>query len=201
MTPMPQPDPLVSLWQTAPKPDTQSLMQDLQRLNRLRQRTNRTVLAIFCGIALLLIFEEATGRLATHGFLSVIWIATVAGGVLWHRRARCNRLDALTSDTVSLLKAMIVRAKKDLFIARCLYAGVPVSATASYVVLKLAGFGASTPAGVGHTLVHPHLAMVWLGARVAILVGMVVAGVVLARARSAQVRDLEEKLRALESDP
>ena len=196
MTSMSQNDPLVSLWQTAPKPDTQSLMQDLERLNRLHQRLNRTVLAIFCGVALLLVFKEATGQLATHGFLSVGWIAVVVAGVVWKRRARCNRLDALTLDTVTLLKAMIARAKKDLFVARCLYAGTPLGAVVGYTVARLAGIGASAPARAA----HPHLEMAQLGARAVILVVMMVAGVVLARSRSLQVRELKEKLKAIESD-
>jgi hypothetical protein len=193
---MSQPDPLVSLWQTGPQPDTQSLMQDLERLNRLHQRLNRIVLAIFCGTALLLVFEEASGRLASHGFLSVGWIAAIIAGAVWKRRARCNRLDALTLDTVTLLKTMIARSKKDLFVARCLYAGVPLGAAVGYTVSRLAGIGASAPARAA----HPHLETALVGARVVALVAMMVAGVILARARSAQVRDLNEKLRAMESD-
>jgi hypothetical protein len=127
MTSLPQHDPLVTLWQTAPKPDTQHLLQDLQRLDRLHQRLNRSVFAIMCGTSFLLIFAETTGRVTTHGTLSVIWILGLVIGVVWHRRARCNRSDALTLDTISLLKFMIARAKSDLFVARCLYAGVPVA--------------------------------------------------------------------------
>src|SRR5271154_6290061 len=143
MTSMPEHDPLVSLWQTAPKPDKQYLLQDLQRLNRLHQRLYRIVFAIMCGTSLLLIFEEATGRVTTHGALSVIWILGLVLGVVWHRRARCNRSDAITLDTVSLLKFMIGRAKRDLRIARWLYAGVPCGALAGFLAGKLAGIGAS----------------------------------------------------------
>jgi hypothetical protein len=46
MTSSPPHDPLVTLWQTAPKPDAQRLVRDLQRSNRLHERLNRTVLAI-----------------------------------------------------------------------------------------------------------------------------------------------------------
>ncbi len=193
MTPIPQSDPLISLWQTAPQPDTQGLVRDLERLNRLHHRSNWIVLAIFCVTALLLVFEEATGRLASHGFLSVVWIAVISAGIVWHRRARCARLDALSLDTIRLLKAMIARAKKDLFVARCLYAGVPLGAAIGYIVSKLAGLGASAAA-------HPHLEIVQTAASVTLLLGMMVTGVILARARSTQVRDLNEKLRAMESD-
>jgi hypothetical protein len=196
MTSMPSRDPLVSLWQTAAKTDTQHLMQDLQRLNRLHQRHNRTVLAIVYGFAVLLVFEEATGRLGSHGILSVVWIGVVVVGVMWQQRARCNRLDALTLDTVRLLKAMIARAKRDLFVARCLYAGVPLGATIGYVVSKLAGIGASGPARAA----HPHIELAQTAAGVAALIFMIGAGVILARARSVQVRELSEKLRAIESD-
>lgn len=130
MTSLPPQDPLIALWQTTPKPDTGHLLQEVQRLNRLHQRLKRTVLGIMCGIGVLLIFEEATGRVTSHGILSGIWILGLVIGLVYHRRARCDRFDALSLDTVSLLKSMIARAKRDLFVARCLYAGVPCGAVA-----------------------------------------------------------------------
>jgi hypothetical protein len=195
MTSIP-PDPLVSLWQTAPKAGTQHLLEDLQRLNRLHRSHSRSILAIVCGIAVLLLFEEATGRIASHGILSAIWIVGGVAAAVFQKRARCNRLDALTMDTVSLLKAMITRAKGDLFVARCLYAGVPLGAAFGYGVSKLAGIGASASASAA----HPRLNMIQTGAGIAALVIMMIAGVLLARARSLQVRDLTEKLRSIEAE-
>ncbi len=193
MTSLPPHDPLVALWQTAPKPDTHHLLQDLQRLNRLHQRHNRTIWAIMCGIAILLLFEEATGRLASHGILSAIWILGLLVGVFLQRRTRCNRVDALTLDTVSLLKFMIARAKKDLFVARCLYAGVPCGAVVGFIVAKLAGIGPSQAVG-------PRLNMIQTGAGIAALIVMMVTGVILARARRLQVQELTEKLRSINAD-
>jgi hypothetical protein len=189
-------DPLVALWQTAPKPDTHHLLQDLQRLNRLHQRLNRSVLAILCGISLLIIFEEATGRVATYGALSSIWILGLVIGVVWRRRARCSRSDAFTLDTVSLLKFMIARAKNDLFIARCLYAGVPCGAAVGYAVVTLAGIGAP-PSAIA---VHANLHLIQTAAAVAALIVMMVTGVILARARRLQVHELTEKLKLIEAD-
>jgi hypothetical protein len=189
-------DPLVTLWQTAPKPDPQRLVQDLRRSNRLHQRLNRTVVAIMCGISLLLIFEEATGRVPTHGALSAIWISALVIGVIWHRRARCNRSDALILDTTSLLKFMIARAKSDLLVARCLYAGVPCGAVVGLFVAKLAGIGASPSAGA----LHPHLHSIQTGAGMAALLAMMVTGAILARARRLQVQQLNEKLRLIEAE-
>jgi hypothetical protein len=196
MTSLPPLDPLVSLWQTAPKPDTQHLLQDLQRLNRLHRRLNRTVFAIMCGISLLLIFEEATGRVTTHGTLSVIWIVGLVLGIVWHRRARCSRSDALTLDTVSRLKFMIARAKNDLFIARCLYAGVPCGAVVGFFVAKLAGIGAP-PSAIA---VHAQLHLIQTGVGVAALIAMMVTGAILARSRRLQVQELSEKLRLIKAD-
>ncbi len=195
MTPLPPRDPLVSLWQTAPKPDTQPLLRDLDRLKRLHRRLNRAVFAIMSGVALLLVFEEATGRISKHGTLSVIWILGLAFALIRHRRARSNRSDVLTLDTVSLLKSMLARAKKDLFVARCLYGGVPCGAVVGFVVMKMADTGASPPA-----VVHPWLHLMQTGAAIAVLVAMMVTGVVLARSRSIQVRDLSEKLRLFKAD-
>jgi len=189
-------DPLVTLWQTAPQPDPQRLVQDLRRSNRLHQRLNRTVVAIMCGISLLLIFEEATGRVATHGGLSAIWIFALVIGVIWHRRARCNRSDALILDTTSLLKFMIARAKSDLLVARCLYAGVPCGAVVGLLVAKLAGIGASPSAPA----LHPHLHSIQTGAGMAALLAMMVTGAILARARRLQVQQLSEKLRVIEAE-
>src|ERR1700722_6583767 len=167
MTPLPPRDPLVSLWQTAPKPDTQQLLRDLDRLKRLHQRLNRTLFAIMSGVALLLIFEEATGRIATHGALSAIWILGLAFALIRHRRARSNRSDALTLDTVSRLKSMLAQAKRDLFLARCLYAGVPCGAAVGFLVMKLADTGTSPP-----VMVHPWLSLIQTSAGVAVLVAM-----------------------------
>ncbi len=157
MTSLPPHDPLVALWQTAPKPDTHSLVQDLQRANRLHRRFNRSVLAIVCGIAVLLIFEEATGRIASHGILSVSWIMWVILGLAWQRRARCNRSDPFTLDTVHLLKFMIARAKRDLLVARWLYAGVPCGALVGYAVMKVVGMG-TPPSPVA--IAHPTLRLI-----------------------------------------
>ena len=191
----PSNDPLVSLWKTAPKPDTQRLMQDLERLKQMHQRLMRTVVAILCAVSLLLIVAEATGRIATHGMLSVIWILGLAIGALWQWRARCTHIDALTSDTVSLLKFMLARAKSDLFLARCLYAGVPCGALFGALVTKLIREGGARPATMVHPALHPFLT----GAGVAVLVAMVAAGFILARSRRLQVKVLAEKLRSAEA--
>jgi hypothetical protein len=195
MNSIPPDDPLVALWQTAPKPDTQHLIEDLRRANRLHQRLDRSVFAILCGFVLLLIFEESTGGIATHGVLSAIWILGLGLGVARYQRARCHRSDAYTSDTVSLLQFLIARAKRDQFLARCLYAGAPCGAAAGYAVMKLAGIGAPQTASA----VAPQLRLVQMGAGVAVLMVMMVTGAVLARARRAQVAELSEKLRLLES--
>jgi hypothetical protein len=182
-------DPFIDLWQTAPKPDTQHLMRDLERANRLHHRFNRTILAILCGIGLLLVFEESTGRVATHGALSAIWILAVTLGIGWQRRARCNRTDALALDTVRLLEVMIARAKRDLFLARCLYAGVPCGAALGFLVFK-----------PGAPAVDARLHLIQSALGVAALLAMMVTGAVLARSRRTQVEELTEKLRIIKTD-
>ncbi len=196
MTFLPPQDPLITVWQTIPKPDTRNLLKELQRLNHLHQRLNRTVLAILCGVAMLLVFEEATGRLMSHGILSGIWILGLVTGLVFRRRARCNRIDALTLDTVSLLKSMIARAKNDLFVARCLYAGVPCGALGGYIVMTLAGIGAP----LGASGVSLRLRTVQTAAGIAALIIMMAAGAILARARRLQVRELSDKLRSIIDD-
>ena len=196
MTSMSPHDPLVTLWQTTPKPDTQHLVQDLQRLNRLHRRLNRSVFAIMCATSFLLIVAEATGRVTTHGMLSAIWILGLVLGMVWRWRARCNRSDALTLDTVSLLESMIARAKSDLLVARCLYAGVPCGSVVGFFVAKLAGISAS-PSAIA---VHARLHLIQTGAGISTLIAMVVTGAILARSRHLQVQELSEKLRLIEAD-
>jgi hypothetical protein len=196
MTSLPGHDPLVAFWQTAPEPDTHHLLLDLQRLNRLHQRFNRSVWAIVCGIGILFIFEETTGRIASHGVLSLIWTVGLAIGWVLQRRARINRSAAVTLDTVSFLESMISRAKTDLFVARCLYAGVPFGATAGFWLTGLLSL--SVPPGV--TAVGPRLNMLQTGAGIAALVIMIVAGLILARSRRLQVQALSDKLRSIKAD-
>jgi len=196
MTSLPPQDPLAALWQTAPKSDTSSLLQDLQRLNQHHQRLYRIVFAIMCGTALLLIFDAVTERSMTHAALSVIWILGLVLGVVWYRRARCNRAEAITFDTVRLLRFMIARAKKDLRIARCLYAGAPCGAVAGFIIARLTGFGASPNAIAVSRQVH----LIRTGAAVATLITMMMIGLIVARDRRLQVQELTEKLRSIQDD-
>jgi hypothetical protein len=126
----------------------------------------------------------------------VVWILGLASGVVWHRRARCSRSDAVILETTSLVKFMIARAKSDLLVARCLYAGVPCGAVVALLAAKLAGIGASPSAGA----LHPRLHLIQTGAGMAALLAMMVIGAILARARHLQVQQLSEKLRLIESD-
>ena len=196
MTSLPPPDPLAALWQTAPKSDTSSLLQNLQHLNRRHQRLYRLVFTILCGTGLLLIFDAVTERSMTHAALSVIWILGLVLGVVWYRRARCNRAEAITFDTVRLLRFMIARAKKDLRIARCLYAGAPCGAVAGFIIARLTGFGASPNAIAVSRQVH----LIRTGAAVATLITMMMIGLIVARDRRLQVQELTEKLRSIQND-
>jgi hypothetical protein len=196
MTSSPQSDPFIALWQTAPKPDTHHLANDVQRLNRLHQRLNRSILAILCGIAVLLAFEEATGRLASRGILSVAWTLAVVIVVARHRRARCNRFEALTLDTVSLLNSMIARAKSDLSLARRLYIGTPCGAVLGGLVMKLISAGSPPSAPSPHS----GLQLIQTGAGIVTLIVMIVTGLILARSRNLQVKELSEKLKLIEAD-
>jgi hypothetical protein len=193
MTSLPPQDPLAALWQTATKSDTSSLLQNLQHLNRRHQRLYRLVFTILCGTGLLLIFDAVTERSMTHGALSAICLVL---GVIWYRRARCNRADAITFDTVHLLRFMIARAKKDLRIARCLYAGAPCGAVAGFIIARLAGFGTSPNAIAVSTQVH----LIRTGAAIAALTTMMMIGLIVARDRRLQVQELTEKLRSIQDD-
>ncbi len=193
MMPLPSQDPLAALWQTAPKSDTSSLLQDLQRVNRHHQRLYRIVFVILCGTRLLLIFDAVTERSMAHGALAVIWILGLVLGVARYRRARCNRAEAITFDTVRLLRFMIARAQKDLRIARCLYAGAPCGAVAGFIMARLTGFGAAPNATAG----SPHVYLIRTGAALAALIAMMAIGLVVARDRRLQVQELREKLRSI----
>jgi hypothetical protein len=189
-------DPLVALWQTTPKPDTHHLLRNLRHLNNLHRRLNRAVVAILSSVSLLLIFEETTGRTPTHGWLSVVWILALMFGAAWRRRARCNRQDAITLNTVSLLKVMIRRAKSDLLIARCLYAGVPCGALVGFLVMEFSGIRPSR-----HALAVPgQLHLIQTGIGIAVLITMIVTGAILSRSRRLQVNELSETLKLIEAD-
>lgn len=196
MKPLPSQDPLAALWQTAPKPDPSALLQDLQRVNRHHQQLNRIAFVILCGTAILLVFEAVRESSITLGALSVIWILGLVLGVAWYRRARCNRAEAVTFDTVRLLRFMIARAQKDLRIARCLYVGAPCGAVAGFIMARLTGFGASPNA----IAVSAHEHLMRTGAALAALIAMMAIGLVVARDRRLQVQELREKLRSIHED-
>jgi hypothetical protein len=193
MTPQSPKDPLIALWQTTPASDTSHLLSDLEHLKQLHLRFHRTIVAILCAFDLVLVFEEATGRLASHGILSALWTLGLALGLFYHSLKQTRLSSMVTLDTVSLLKQMLARAKRDLFLARCLYLGAPLGAIIAYVVAKALGIGASSPAIV----VSPWLHALQTGAGVAAILVMILAGVVLERARRAQVQHLGSKLQAI----
>jgi hypothetical protein len=186
-------DPFATLWQSAPKPDTRQLMQDMQRLKNAQRRQHRILIAILCGIASCLVFEEATGRYGTHGLISALWIAFMAGA-LGYQHMRCHFVDLLDLDTVSLLKRMIVRAKRGLFQARCLYLGTPLGALAGTVLMRVLA-PRTAPGGYA---VQSGLALMQTIVGLTVLVLMIITGLVLARARRHQLLELTGKLKSLE---
>lgn len=191
--PHPSSDPFAQLWQSAPAPDTRQLMLDLQRLQKVHQRQNRVLIAILCATGLLLVFGAIALRSVSLGVVTSLWIAFVAG-IIWYQRARCRTVGALDLDTVSLLKRMIERAKRGLTQARRLYAGVPVAAATGALVTRMFLPGLA----LGGHAVHLWLTQIYTVASVIMLVVMVGAGLVLARARQSQLRELTEKLKAFE---
>lgn len=193
MNSTPSNDPLVALWQTAPKPDPDRLVHDLQRFQRMHHRLVAIIAGLLSVVTLLLMVAETTGHPATHGILSAIWILGLTIGTVWQWRARCSRIDSVTLDTVKSLKWMLGRAKRDLLLARCLYAGVPCGALTGTLVSNLLQRGASPEAAL-----HPAVSILSV-AGLAVLLFMMAAGFVLARSRRFEVKRLAEKLRSAES--
>ncbi len=193
MSETPHIDPLAQLWQSASEPDTRQLMLDLKRLQKTHQWQNRIVVLILCGVALVLLFAAVALRSWGLGIITALWIAFVAGAI-WYQRARCSAADALDLDTVSLLKRMITRARRGLTQARRLYAGVPLAAGASAAVTRM--FAPRLAFG-GHAAA-PWVTMTYTAACLIMLAVMIIAGLVMARARQRQLRELTEKLRSLE---
>ena len=195
MSETPNSDFLAQLWQSGPKPDTQSLMVDLRRLQKVHQWQQRILIFILCATAVLLTSVAIIQRSAALGGFAALWIAFVAGAI-WYGRARCRAADALDLDTVSLLKRMIKRARHGLSQARRLYAGVPLAAAAGAIVTRIVTGGQA----VGHHGPEAWVTVAYTVASLILLVFMVAAGLVLARARQSQIRQLGEALRSLEDD-
>lgn len=188
-------DPFAQLWQSAPKPDTRQLMLDVRRLQTVHQWHNRILILILGATALLLVFGAVTVQSRSLWIVSALWIAFVAGAI-WYQRVRCRANDALDLDTVSLLKRMIQRARRGLTQARRLYVGVPLAAAASAVVTRIL---LPNLASGGHAL-HPWLAVTFTALSLVMLAVMVVAGLVLARARKRQLLELTETLQSFEDN-
>jgi len=188
-----QADPFATLWQSAPKPDTGQLLRDLQRLQKAQRWHSRILTIILCGIALFFIFEEATGRSDTHGLISALWIAFVAGAI-GYQRVRCRSVDPLDLDTASLLKRMIARARRGLFQARCLYLGTPLGAVTGAALTRVLAPGAAPS---GH-MAQSNLTLMQTIVGLIALVAMIISGLVLARVRRRQLLELTGKLKSLE---
>jgi hypothetical protein len=193
MTPPDKPDPLVSLWHTGSGPDAQQMLRQLQSYEQSRKRMRLVLMAVLCTVSLMLLLAETVERMPTHGVLSAIWLPLVASCAIWWRRGRVNRIDMLSADTARLLRRMIARAKADLFIARCLYIGVPLGAAAGGTLTQLF----KTPqTGGQHSVFGSVLAI----AGGAILAAMFAFGVLFERSRRRQIEELRGKLQSVTSN-
>ncbi|MGC4055274.1 MAG: hypothetical protein QM757_41090 [Paludibaculum sp.] len=117
-------------------------------------------------------------------------------GVAHNRRMRRESSNLLTLDMVSSLRRMIAQAKRDLFLARCLYAGAPLGAVISYLVASMAGVSRSPLAAGGSQMLHD----LQTAAGVAALLAMMLTGILLERARRTQVENLNRKLKSMTED-
>ena len=188
---MTESDPFIALWQTAPQPDTQGLVEAVKRADAAHRRLNWTLVALLSAITLIIAFEEATGRLRTHGAVTVLWSIALIAGFMRHRRATRRLSTALSEDTQSLLNLMLSRAKRGLRLARCLYLGTPIGAVIGWFIGGAIHINA---AGTGW------LSQLQTALGLAMLSTMMVSGLVLAGLRRRQVDDLSAKLRAFQDD-
>ena len=186
-------DPLVALWKAAPAPalDPHRLADDMRRLTRTQARVYQTVFGVCLLMGLLLAFEEASGRTETRGLLTAGWSVVVVAGLLRHRRSRARRAEALTWETPRLLAWLLGRARDGLTTARYLYAGAPLGALASALLMKALGWGLASP----HSGASPGLDLLQTVAGVGVIAVMAVCGLVLARQQARQVRELTETLK------
>lgn len=195
MNSTPSNDPLVTLWQTASVPDEDRLVRELRRLQKMHRRLVGVIGGLLSAVTILLTLAEATGRLLTRGILSAIWIVGLMIVAAWHWRARCSRIDALTLDTVGLLRWMIRRAKRDLLLARCLYAGVPCGALTGAFLSSFRYSGGASP----ESAFRPHVSILSV-AGLAVLLFMILAGTLLARSRQLEIERLTENLELAQAE-
>ena len=188
---MTEPDPFIALWQTAPQPDTQDLIDAVKRADAAHRRLNLSLLALMALITLVIAFEEATGRLRTHGAVTILWSVGLIAGLLWHRRAGRRLSAALSEDTMSLLGLMIRRAKRGLALARYLYLGTPAGAVAGWFIGNAVHISAGGTGWLSH--VQTAIGIVMLSV-------MMVSGLVLAGLRRRQVDELSARLREFQDD-
>lgn len=192
MTDADRDDRLLTVWQSGPRPDTATLLQDLARQTQSQQRQRGLIFALLGCVSVLVIFAEASGGLRTHGFLSLVWLTGLTLGALrWHKD-RQTRSEILCLDTQRLLQVMIRRAKRGLTLARCLYAGTPVGALAGYAITQV------THISVAGT--HKQLGLFQSVIGAMLLVVMIGVGLMTARARRAELTILTQKKQAFEKD-
>ncbi len=188
---MTEPDPFIALWQTAPQPDVQATLDAVKRADAAHKRLNWTLAALLSAITLIIAFEEATGRLRTHGVITVLWSLALFAGFLRHRYAARRLSAALSEDTRSLLALMLLRAKRGLRLARTLYLGTPIGAVIGWFIGGAIHINA---AGTGW------LSQLQTALGLAMLSIMMVSGLALAGLRRRQVDDLTAKLQAWQNE-
>jgi hypothetical protein len=120
----------------------------------------------------------------------------LAAGLFWRYGTQRQHSGDLDVDTVTLLKSSLRQAQKDLFLARCLYAGVPCGAACGFMIMQLMAQHASAPPPAN----DPGVRLIQTGAGIIALAAMMLTGAALASSRRIQARELSEKLKSMESD-
>lgn len=181
---------LSSLWQSGGDIPVESLIERLKQQNSRLRRLNQLSFAV-CAVSLVLIAAlEFIGRLPTQGLLTVVGVLSVAWGWRKYKRDKARLIAAYSQEPAQLLPFLIKRTKAARNLGRYYY----LTPTPSIVLGYL--FGRFTDVDTSSS--PPDAVMLPLvGAALAIMLGITLWGVKLARQKTKELKELRALLKEL----
>lgn len=175
---------LAALWQSGGEIDVEPLVKRLQRQNKRLRQLNQLSFLVCIASLIFLIALEFTDQIPTRGLLSLIGAVSVAGSWWKYRRDKARLIAAYSEEPARLLPFLIKRTRAMRNLGRYYYLCSFPSFVTGFLVSRFLGPDSTNGPPASWFVM---LAIFGLGALVAITVW----GVLIARSKTAELRELE----------
>lgn len=184
---------LAALWQSGGDVDVGPLIKRLQDQNRKLRRINQISFAICIAALVIIVALESLGNIPTGGFLSLAGALSVGYSWWKYRRDKAKLIAAYSEEPKKLLPFLIKRTKAARMLGRFYYLVPWPSVAAGYAAGYVLDPDGSS--GAPDAVLFPLLAI-----SLAVMAGITVFGLRLARQKTEQLKELEAMLDEIRGD-